>query len=443
MNMASSDERGASFGSLYLHVPFCAARCAYCDFATAAIDRCDPFIARYAEMLSQQVAALSSRGLLEGAATAYVGGGTPTLAGGALVGLVGAVAAGAPSLIEFTSEANPESLDRMLADGLAAAGLTRLSLGVQSLDDRELARLGRVHDARRALEAARAATGAGLNLSCDLMCGIPLQDADSWERSLEGVVHAGATHVSCYPLALEEGTPLARAVESGGEEPPDEDLQADLMLVAHDVLAENGFDRYEVASYAAPGRRCLHNMAYWTGVCYVGLGHRASSMGTPRLFEQVASTLRFSVLDVSDGVSCTPGDRGAGVGAAAFLAAHPDCARVRWTVVDSAKRLASAWESGEALAVEAEALDARQAAAEDLMLAMRTVDGASPDLLARARLALGGARLQGAVRDALGRGLASFDAPTGSLRPTRDGWLLGNELFGLFWELAEPGGEGR
>ena len=269
----------SSLSALYLHVPFCVRRCRYCDFTTSAIAHDDPLVEGYVEALVALLERLRYHGLLADIETAYVGGGTPTMAGAALPRLVLATrrACGA-GLREFSSEANPESLDANLARALATAGLTRLSLGVQSLDDAELARLGRAHDARRAHVAMASARAAGLDLSCDLMCGIPLQTRESWEASLRGVVDAGATHVSCYPLMVEEGTPLYDACEAGEEAWPDDDAQADLMLIAERVLGSAGMSRYEVASYALPGHACRHNIAYWTGRSYLGLGTGASSI---------------------------------------------------------------------------------------------------------------------------------------------------------------------
>ena len=165
----------APFGALYLHMPFCIRRCRYCDFATAATRHDDPLVAAYAGALETLERRVGSAGLLKGVHAAYVGGGTPTMAGEKLAGLVACVRGVCPDLAEFSSEANPESLTSTLVTSLAQAGLTRISLGVQSTIDAELARLGRAHDRAGALAAARVVCAAGLDLSCDFMAGIPLQ----------------------------------------------------------------------------------------------------------------------------------------------------------------------------------------------------------------------------------------------------------------------------
>lgn len=412
-----------AIGALYLHVPFCVGRCAYCDFTTRAVGRDDPLVARYFGALSSAVGLLASEGLLSGVRTAYVGGGTPTIGGEALCSLVASVRDACPDLTELSCEANPESLDDGLPARLRDVGATRVSLGVQSLDDRELAALGRVHDARRAEVAARAVLSSGLDLSCDLMCGIPLQDRESFSRSLDAVVSLGAHHVSVYPLTVEDGTPLQRACESGQSPWPDQDLQADLMLAAQERLAQAGMSRYEVASYALPGHACRHNQAYWDGTSYLGIGTGASSMLTPAQLDGVRRAVPLDLAGEDD-----PTLRGVVPDAAA---------RVRFRMTDDARALCGALEGGGALRAEAEFLDAREAAAEDMMLALRTSRGMGSDLLAQGRATGMGEELDRAVDEAVSSCLARL-LPQGGVAPTQRGWLLGNELYGLFWDLAHP-----
>lgn len=445
----------SSFSALYLHVPFCVRRCRYCDFTTSAIAHDDPLVEGYVEALVALLERLGSHGLFAGVETAYVGGGTPTMAGAALPRLVLATrrACGA-GLREFSSEANPESLDADLARSLAAADLTRLSLGVQSLDDAELARLGRAHDARRAHVAMASARAAGLDLSCDLMCGIPLQTRESWEASLRGVVDAGATHVSCYPLMVEEGTPLYDACEAGEEAWPDDDAQADLMLIAERVLGSAGMSRYEVASYALPGHACRHNIAYWTGRSYLGLGTGASSMMTPAQFAALADALLLAC--VPEGADSPdeggPGEEGLwgeeegqplGSGAALGgcelaarmrAAGEQHVARVRVRLLDGPRQLLAAMTNHAPLLASVETLSLREALAEDLMLGMRMSAGVSPGLVARSREVMGRA-LDDALGRMVARGLARRTAQGGAA-PTESGWLLGNELYGEMWGLA-------
>ncbi len=433
--------------ALYLHIPFCARRCRYCDFATGAVAHGDPFVAAYVDALRALVERLGAHGLLADVRTAYLGGGTPTMAGEALPGLASCVRAACPGLREFSTEANPESLTGGLARRLAGAGVTRVSLGVQSLDDAELARLGRAHGACDARRAAAAAVGAGLDLSCDLMCGIPLQTPESWEASLRDVLDLGAGHVSCYPLALEEGTPLEEAVSRGDERVADDDAAADLMLAAARTLSAAGLARYEVASYALPGKECAHNIAYWTGVPYLGLGSSAAGMLDPEGFALLAQSLPFSCTpeegpgflgpnDSSDPASgwSTTGEE---LAARIVEVGEGRAARVRLRMLDDAHGLVAAVREGAPLRMGVEILSRREAAVEDLMLGMRMSRGVAPDALARAASSgvVPRAELDAALAGIEARGLARHE-PDGRLVPTERGWLLGNELYGLLWDLA-------
>ncbi len=412
--------------ALYLHVPFCASKCRYCDFDSAPC-RDAGLLAGYAGRLRSCVERLGAQGFLGACRTAYIGGGTPTLLGAGLAEVVRAIRDAAPALEELTCEANPESLSAALAFALKEAGATRLSLGVQSFCDEELAALGRLHTAARARVAVSEARAAGLNVSVDLMCGIPLQTAASWRDTLEDAVKSGAGHVSVYPLTVEEGTALERLIDRGAFAEPDEDFQARCMEMAREVLFQAGFAPYEVASYARPGKACRHNVAYWTGVPYLGVGRSAASMLDARTYADLRDALGLPEAGAAFGPS------GEGVAADAP-------ARLRFT------------QRGDALPGEdpgpvfdLECLSAREAAAEDLMLGLRMTGGVSAELLARAAAVIPRDALARAVKVACAEGLAFWeDAPAGKgpatggarLMPTRRGWLLGNELYGLFWDLA-------
>lgn len=407
----------ASTHSLYLHLPFCVRKCAYCDFSSWATPVGDPLIARYIDALGLELQQAADVGLLDGCATAYVGGGTPTLAGAGLVRLVRDLRSLVPELEELSCEANPDSLDDALLHGLPDAGCTRLSLGVQSLDDDELRLLGRIHSASRALDRLEAAVRSGLDVSCDLMCAIEGQDDASFRHTLEQVIDTGVGHVSVYPLQIEEGTPIARRV--GDRDVPwnDPAVQASRMQLAAEALGAAGLVRYEVASYARPAHECRHNCAYWTAQPYLGLGTAASSMLTREGYERLRH--------------CAP-----------QLPAIPDeVRRVRLTCTDRPASIANE-PTLAARHFELELLDERQAVAEDLMLAMRMTQGAGPGLMTHARSCLGASRVHEAQRWCEARGLAR---PVGTAWvPTEQGWLLGNELYGRLWELAdEPVAGGR
>ena len=447
-----------SYSALYLHIPFCIRRCRYCDFATDATPHGDPLVAAYVAALESLVSRLSAAGLLRSVRTGYIGGGTPTMAGEGLARLVAQVRRACPGIVELSTEANPESLTDTLARSLAASGTTRVSLGVQSLDDAELAQLGRAHSSANARAAARFAVDAGLDLSCDLMCGIPLQTPQSWEESLYGVLGLGVCHVSCYPLMLEEGTPLEAAVSRGEVSVADDDAAADRMVAAERILGQAGFSRYEVASYARPGKRCAHNVAYWTGASYLGLGTSAASMMAPGEFAALAEALPLSCtpepceterdggpLDSPDGLLDSPetslGGPGIPVDGTELAARMLDLgeravARVRMRLTDDARTLAAFAASGKPLAARIETLTAREAAAEDLMLGMRMTDGVP-------RAAFGDAVGAGIPRNELERACADLEVrglarrtDGGGFAPTERGWLLGNELYGMMWDLA-------
>lgn len=393
--------------ALYLHVPFCVRRCRYCDFSTAATRHGDALMPRYGAALECLVGEARELGLIDGLEMAYVGGGTPTMLGAeALASLV----RGVGETSELSFEANPESLtDEMLA-AAREAGSTRVSIGVQSFNDHELRGLGRVHDAGLARDRVAAAVASGLRVSLDLMCGIPHQTRQSWERSLAEAVALGVGHVSCYPLMIEPGTPMERMCETGELPWPSDDTEADDMEAAERVLRAAGLARYEVASYARPGERCRHNVAYWTGVEYLGLGTAAASMLGLVSYER----LRRAVPSLPAPSSGTE--------------------RLRLTVTSGARDVAGA-SSLAGLAFDVEQLSAREAACEDLMLAARMTDGISPELIARIRSLVGDGRVDDTVSGLLDKGLLA-GGDGGRLLPTHLGWLLGNELYGPLWDLA-------
>ena len=398
--------------ALYLHIPFCARKCAYCDFSSWATPAGDPLMAAHARALERQIGEVEALGLLEGCETAYVGGGTPTLLGVKDLGsLLSAVRAAVPGIRELTCEANPDSLTDEVLLAVREAGATRLSIGVQSLDDAELAELGRLHDAACAHERVTAAVASGLDVSVDLMCATPLQTDGSWARTVEGAVALGVGHVSVYPLQIEEGTALNARYADDPCSWNDDGVQASRMTQAQALLEGCGYHRYEVASYSIAGKECRHNIAYWTGAPYMGLGTGASSMldlkgylrlreACPRLPEPPSGVVRVR-LTVRTG-------RGE-------LAADP--------------RLSS-------LSFSLEFLTGPQAVAEDLMLGARLVAGLRPELVSQAREAFG-SRLDATLEALLGDGL--LVERDGRLAPTERGWLLGNELYGALWDLA-PGG---
>jgi oxygen-independent coproporphyrinogen-3 oxidase len=271
--------------SVYVHAPFCARRCFYCDFAVKVGRVGD--LRGWLEALEAELRQLASDPLLTLAPrldTLYVGGGTPSLLGpdamAALASLLGKerLAAGP----EWTAEANPESFTPDVARGWAAAGVNRLSLGTQTFHAPALRWMGRLHGpggTRLAVEAARAA-GMG-NISVDLIFGLPAHLQRDWRDDLERVLALDVPHVSLYGLTVEDGTPLGRRVREGRERPVDEARYEEEFLLAADVLTGAGFEHYEVSNFARPGSASRHNSIYWSGAPYLGLGNGAHSYAPP------------------------------------------------------------------------------------------------------------------------------------------------------------------
>ena len=413
--------------ALYLHIPFCTSRCAYCDFPTAACHD-DAVMDAYADALSLQLRRASRAGLLGGVRTIYIGGGTPTHLGSrrlnSLVYLV-SLSVNLEQVAEFTVEANPESIDAALVKDLYALGVSRVSIGAQSFDDEVLRAYGRPHSAADIQRAVEAVQQRQLSWSIDLICGGPGQSMGSWRSSVQRAVELGARHVSIYPLTVEEGTPLAARIAAGEWEGPGEDDEAAMMEAAGSLLEAAGLQRYEVASYAAPGAQSQHNQAYWDGSEYLGLGCGASSMLSPQSWQAAVQAGIFGQLQDASGLAC-------GADQAQQLLAAPGsaCSRVR---VQAAFDTSAFSESLGRPAVELELMDEREALLEDCMLAFRRSAGLPAQLRQRAQAAE--PRLGEVLARLQGEGLIA-PGVAGSLVPTQRGWLMGNEVFGAIWGLA-------
>lgn len=263
---------------LYIHIPFCRSKCDYCDFYSLAgnEDRMDAYQTALLRHIGES--ALAARGYTVD--TVYVGGGTPSWYGAERVcALLAAVKKHfhLAKDAEITMEANPDSVDRKSLKKLRKAGVNRLSMGMQSACDRELAAIHRPHDFAQVAAAVEDARKAGIkNISVDLIYGLPGQTEESWHDSVEKALALEPQHLSCYGLTVEEGTPLARRV-AAGEELPDDDMQAALYLWTVERLKEAGWHQYEVSNFARAGFRSRHNLRYWLGKPYMGLGAAAHS----------------------------------------------------------------------------------------------------------------------------------------------------------------------
>lgn len=282
---------------LYVHVPFCRRKCAYCSFYSFAPQGAD--LARFCAALRSQMHQMAQlpevRALRFG--SLFFGGGTPSVLPAATL---------AELLTEFrrlypfteaepeiTIEVNPGTIDPAGLRLLRRAGCNRLSIGIQSFADRELARLGRIHTAAEARSAITAARHAGFaNLSFDLMYGLPGQRLQDWRATLDQALTLAPVHLSMYELTLEAGTPLAAAVEAGDARLPEEDEILAMMAAIDTAMSGNGLARYEISNYAVPGWECRHNCNYWHNGSYLGLGPGA--VGT------VAGVRYSAVADLGD-----------------------------------------------------------------------------------------------------------------------------------------------
>ena len=262
--------------SLYIHIPFCQAKCVYCDFCSyAGLESIfDSYTAALVQEMTRQSPAVIK--------TIYIGGGTPTVLPlshlARILNMARQLFDLAPGA-EISVEANPGTVDAPMLAELRALGVNRLSLGMQSLDDSELALLGRIHTASEAVESFQAARQAGFkNLSLDLIFGLPGQSLESWTSTLDRALALGPDHLSLYALSVEDGTPLAASIDRGDMAAPDPDQAADLYETARDTLAEAGYLHYEISNWARNAAcQCRHNLTYWRNEPYLGVGAGAHS----------------------------------------------------------------------------------------------------------------------------------------------------------------------
>ena len=263
---------------LYVHIPFCRSKCDYCDFYSLAgkEDRMDDYQKALLCHIVESGAVARSYALN----SIYIGGGTPTWYGEKrLVELLRTIKRRfcLSKDVEITLEANPDSVDVKMLRHLRRVGVNRISMGMQSGNDQELCAIHRPHTYQQVVEAVAAVRQAKIqNLNLDLIYGLPGQTQESWEETVEKALDLAPEHLSCYGLMVEEGTPLAQRV-ARGETLPDEDQQAALYLWTVERLAKAGYEQYEISNFAKSGRQSRHNMKYWMGHPYMGLGAAAHS----------------------------------------------------------------------------------------------------------------------------------------------------------------------
>lgn len=281
--------------SLYVHIPFCAVKCKYCDFLSFDGESYGTML-RYVDCLCQEIK------LYEPVAgdcvvrSVFIGGGTPSLLDESLITNIMAFIRRTFTLekdAEVTIEANPGTLRHQKLNGYKAAGINRISIGLQSADDAMLKRLGRLHNYDQFVASYKAARRAGFkNINVDVMSGLPGQTIHSYVDTLSRVIDFQPEHISAYSLSVEEGTPFAQD-ESVLESLPTELIDRKMYEITKKLLAANGYDRYEFSNYAKPGYECRHNMVYWTGGEYIGFGIGASSYFQGKRFSNIRDIFTY------------------------------------------------------------------------------------------------------------------------------------------------------
>lgn len=266
---------------LYIHIPFCARKCAYCDFLS--FPQTKETIQKYVEKLITEIHWAGKQYGGRSVSSIFVGGGTPSiLEAEQMTAIMRAVRESfhIEEAAEISMEANPGTVTEEKLQAYKSAGINRISFGLQSADNRELQLLGRIHTYEEFLESFEMARNCGFdNINVDLMSALPGQTVESWEDTLTRVAKLNPEHISAYSLIIEEGTPF---FEKYGEERgngllPDEDAEREMYHRTKAILREMGYERYEISNYAKAGKECRHNIGYWTGIPYLGLGLGASS----------------------------------------------------------------------------------------------------------------------------------------------------------------------
>lgn len=289
---------------LYLHIPFCERKCAYCDFLSAPAD--PPVRISYIKKLQDEIAYYGPQFEEYQVSSIFFGGGTPTiLEGYQLAAILEAVKEHFHLMAnaEITVECNPGTLTAGKAEKLVQAGFNRLSMGLQSADDRELQLLGRIHNFAQFLESYDLARKAGFeNINVDLMSALPGQTMKSWQNTLQKVTALRPEHISAYSLIIEEGTPFyerfaedERVREEGGHPRllPEEEVERQMYELTEVFLHTKGYERYEISNYAKPGYECRHNCGYWTRKDYLGLGLGASSLVEHQRFQNTSDLKEY------------------------------------------------------------------------------------------------------------------------------------------------------
>ncbi|MDE6269201.1 MAG: radical SAM family heme chaperone HemW [Muribaculaceae bacterium] len=286
---------------LYIHVPFCAAKCAYCDFYSL---RRPADMERWTEAVITEYALRAPHYLPDpsvGWNTLYIGGGTPSSLPLPLLSRLMASLSGIHRLEEATIEANPEDVTPRWLEAVAGLGFNRVSMGIQSFDDAQLSDVGRRHDSATARRALTYLAGSGLDFSADLIYGLPGQSLESWQHSLRALLDFSPSHFSAYHLSYEPGTRLYARLQAGKVTEASDSLVADMYALLTDEASRRGYLHYEISNFALPGHEAIHNSSYWDYRPYLGLGPGAHSFsGTARASNPPHLSRYLSALLASD-----------------------------------------------------------------------------------------------------------------------------------------------
>ena len=376
---------------IYIHVPFCISRCYYCDFYSTTDLRVE-YVKDYVDAVIESLQARSVH--FEGLAvqTIYFGGGTPAILGRHLVDIIDAIheCYYVADNVEITIEANPGSLSPDIVNEWVGSGVSRISLGVQAFDPAVLKAIGRSHTVDDTMRSLAFLDEVDVAVSIDLMCGLPQQDLGKWRAQIDMAIACEPDHISVYPLTVEEGTAMHTMVNDGSLTIPEPDEVAEQMDVADHALQSAGYEHYEIANYAKPGKRSRHNVGYWSAIPYLGIGPSAASMLTNK-----------------------DGSRRRGI-------AH---STIESFIADPILMDTHKWS-------EYEELTPQEARCEDLMLGMRMMEGVES-------FEVGANGLEEVFESLCSKGLVEFDEENERYRPTDIGWLLGNEIFGEIWSARE------
>lgn len=292
---------------IYIHIPFCKIKCAYCDFVS--YEGQESYTDVYIDALEREMTQYEGTA----ADTVFIGGGTPSILSAEQIKRLTSLVYkkfDIPENCEFTIEVNPGAVDEEKAAAMLEGGINRVSVGVQSFNDAELKRIGRIHDAKTARDTVLMLKRAGFdNISLDLMTSLPNQTGESLTDTLKMALSLPVKHISAYSLIIEEGTPIEKDYSAGKLVLPDEKEDREMYAAVIDKLSRNGFEQYEISNFAKHGFECRHNIKYWTMQPYIGLGAAAHSFDGERRFYNTSDLHEYIRGSEKEVISLTRGDK--------------------------------------------------------------------------------------------------------------------------------------